>query len=100
MNRIIAYKGQPIIDPETNRPYVEHEYSDGLLLALLKAHRPGKFREKIDAKQGDDGDSQAMPDEVKEALRRVEGYYLERMGFTAHGNADNGTSTNGAGGPH
>ena len=37
--------GEPFIDPETNLPYVEHEYSDNLLLALLKRHFP-EYREK------------------------------------------------------
>lgn len=45
-------KGQPVIDPETGSQYVEHEYSDTLLIFLLKAHRPEKFRERyeVDAK--------------------------------------------------
>lgn len=37
--------GEPIIDPETGDQYVEREYSDTLLLALLRAHRPQRFRE-------------------------------------------------------
>lgn len=32
--------GLPYIDPETKKPYVEHEYSDTLMLALLKSHFP------------------------------------------------------------
>ncbi len=39
--------GDPIIDPETKRQYVEREYSDTLLIFLLKAHRPEKFRENV-----------------------------------------------------
>ncbi len=31
---------EPYKDPETGKPYVEHEYSDGILLALLKRHFP------------------------------------------------------------
>jgi hypothetical protein len=37
--------GRPIIDPATGLQYVEREYSDTLLIVLLKAHRPEKFRE-------------------------------------------------------
>ena len=32
--------GDPIIDPETGEQYVLHEYSDTLMVTLLKAHRP------------------------------------------------------------
>lgn len=56
------YQGKPIMVPvlgddgELKRdnngelvmtPYVEHEYSDTLLIVLLKANRPEKFRENI-----------------------------------------------------
>lgn len=37
--------GRPLIDPRTRAPYFEIEYSDKLLLALLKAYRPEKFRD-------------------------------------------------------
>lgn len=40
--------GQPILDPETGQPYFEHEYSDTLLIFLLKAHRPEKYRERYE----------------------------------------------------
>jgi hypothetical protein len=38
--------GQPIIDPETGEQYVEHEYSDTLLIFLLKGARPEKYRDR------------------------------------------------------
>lgn len=38
-------EGRPVMDPATGRQYVEREYSDTLLIVLLKAHRPEKFRE-------------------------------------------------------
>lgn len=41
------HKGDPIIDPETGKAYVEREYSDRLLEMLLKAKRPEKYRENI-----------------------------------------------------
>ena len=31
-------------------PYAEHEYSDTLLIFLLKAHRPEKYRERFDVR--------------------------------------------------
>lgn len=37
--------GQPVLVP-----YVEHEYSDTLLIFLLKAHRPKKYRERHEVK--------------------------------------------------
>lgn len=40
-------KGQPIIDPTTGKQYVEREYSDTLLIFLLKGMRPEKYRESI-----------------------------------------------------
>ena len=36
----------PIIDPETGEQYVEHEYSDNLLMFMLKARRPDKFKDR------------------------------------------------------
>lgn len=40
-------KGEPLIDPVTGQQYIEREYSDTLLIFLLKAHRPDKFRERF-----------------------------------------------------
>lgn len=41
-------KGEPVIDPETGEQYWEREYSDVLLMFLLKAARPEKFRDRLD----------------------------------------------------
>ena len=38
--------GEPVIDPATGEQYVEHEYSDTLLIFLLKGTRPEKYRER------------------------------------------------------
>ena len=43
-------KGRPLIDPATKKQYVEYEYSDTLLIFLLKAHRPAKYRERHEVK--------------------------------------------------
>lgn len=37
--------GEPYIDPDTGKPYQELEYSDAILLALLKRHFP-QYHEK------------------------------------------------------
>ena len=37
--------GVPIIDPATGEQYVEYEYSDHLLMMLLKRYFPDKYRE-------------------------------------------------------
>ena len=44
--RKVFYKGDPVLDPDTGKQYVEREYSDGLLSKLLAAHRPDKFGDK------------------------------------------------------
>ena len=48
--RMKFYKGEPIIDPRTGEPYIEHEYSDRLLELAMKAHLPEKYieRQKIE----------------------------------------------------
>jgi hypothetical protein len=33
-------KGEAILDPQTGQPYIECEYSDALLMFMIKAHRP------------------------------------------------------------
>lgn len=42
-------KGEAVIDPGTNEQYVEREYSDTLLIFLLKGMRPEKFRDNYQA---------------------------------------------------
>jgi hypothetical protein len=43
-------KGQAIIDPRTGEPYMEAEKSDTLLIFLLKARAPEKYRENVHVK--------------------------------------------------
>lgn len=38
--------GLPFIDPRTGEPYMEHEYSDTLMLALLRRNFPDSYREQ------------------------------------------------------
>ena len=46
-------KGRPFIDPRTGQPYVEHVYSDNLLMFLMKALAPHKYRERSGVNFGD-----------------------------------------------
>lgn len=52
LRKMKFHQGVAIIDPETNQPYVEHEYSDNLLMFKLKAGRPEKFRDNVDITSG------------------------------------------------
>lgn len=40
------HKGEPIIDPSTGEQYVEREYSDTMLIFLLKGLRPEKYGDR------------------------------------------------------
>jgi len=61
--------GDPVIDPTTGKQYYEREYSDTLMIFLLKGGRPEKYRENIRQEQsgevvirvqyGDDGSQRA-----------------------------------------
>ena len=50
VERMKFYKGEPIIDPRTGKPYIEHEYSDRLLELALKAHMPDKYVDRQEIK--------------------------------------------------
>lgn len=41
-------RGHAVLDPDTGAPYREREYSDTLLIFLLKARNPDKYRERVD----------------------------------------------------
>lgn len=45
-------RGEPLLDPATGQQYIEREYSDTLLIFLLKAHRPDKYRERQEVLHG------------------------------------------------
>jgi hypothetical protein len=54
--RLKFHQGIAILDPATGSPYIEYEYSDGLLTTLLKAHRPDKYRDRQEVEhKGDIG---------------------------------------------
>lgn len=50
VERLKFNNGKPVIDPRTGEPYVEREYSDRLLIFLLKAARPEKYSERHENK--------------------------------------------------
>jgi uncharacterized protein YbjQ (UPF0145 family) len=46
--RFKFHQGEPVKHPVTGEPYYELEYSDTLLIFLLKGARPEKYRERMD----------------------------------------------------
>lgn len=40
-------RGEPLIDPRTGKPYVEREFSDTLLIFMLKGLKPKTYRENV-----------------------------------------------------
>lgn len=59
LQRLKFYKGEPIMVPSDPKdpgspkiPYVEHEYSDTLIMFLLNGGRPEKFKHNVDMTSG------------------------------------------------
>jgi hypothetical protein len=46
VRRVKFHQGKPITDPETGKAYVEHEYSDVLLIFLLKSWAPETYGDR------------------------------------------------------
>lgn len=83
-------RGLPVMDPETGEQYVEREYSDTLLVFLLKAHRPKKFRDNIKHElTGADGQpldfKNAKTKDLEAAYRVVSGAFGESEAATRNG---------------
>jgi hypothetical protein len=85
LNRLKFHQGQPIMVPvfgpdrqplltENGEPvlvpYVEHEYSDTLMIFLLKAHRPEKYRDNYKVELSGVGGG---PVEILEVCRTASG---------------------------
>lgn len=69
--------GEPIIDPETGQQYYEREYSDTLLIFLLKGGRPERYRERTQMEvTGKDGSALFQP--LADALEKVRASYRDR----------------------
>lgn len=49
--------GEPLIDPATGEPYVEVQYSDTMLIFLLKCNDPAKFGDKVEQTHKGDADN-------------------------------------------
>jgi hypothetical protein len=45
------HRGDPVIDPETRKQYVEYVYSDYLMGKLLEAAKPNKYRQRAEVQQ-------------------------------------------------
>lgn len=68
LRRLKFDKGQAILDPDTGAPYAELEYSDTLLIFLLKARAPEKYRDNVPANQSGTPPVKAYPAEEWERL--------------------------------
>ncbi len=55
IRELVLYRGKPVRDPETNGFLYRHKYSDALLVVLLKALAPEKYRESHIPPVEDDG---------------------------------------------
>lgn len=60
--------GAPILHPETGEAYYEHVGSDSVLLALLKAHRPEKYKDRSEV-TGKDGAPLVPPSDTSKLSR-------------------------------
>jgi len=43
-------KGEAVIDPDTGEQYIEREFSDTLLIFMLKGARPDKYKDRLDVR--------------------------------------------------
>ncbi len=43
-------RGEAVIDPETGDQYIEREFSDTLLIFMLKGARPDKYKDRLDVR--------------------------------------------------
>lgn len=64
--------GRPVIDPDTGKQYVEAEYSDSLLMFLLKARNPARFRDRVQLQHAD-ADGGKLPVEAIQRFLLGEG---------------------------
>ena len=42
----VVSAGRLVVDPQTDKPLMVRRYSDTLMVTLLKAHRPDKFKDR------------------------------------------------------
>ena len=64
--KYVVSMGRVVMDPETNKPLIEHAYSDTLAMFILKAHRPAyRDRATVDLNVGD------LAAQIEEGRRRA-----------------------------
>lgn len=64
-------EGKPVLDKDDKPvmvPYVEHEYSDTLLIFLLKGARPEKYRERTDVRHSGKIDVSKLSDDELQSI--------------------------------
>jgi hypothetical protein len=68
---VLDTEGKPVLDGEglpLTQPYVEHEYSDTLLIFLLKGIRPEKYRERTDVRHSGKIDVSKLSDDELQSI--------------------------------
>ena len=61
--------GKPLRDPDTGKPYEERIYSDALMIFLLKAARPGVYRDRVEhtGSMTHEHEYKPTPEEIEQA---------------------------------
>jgi len=85
VRRPVLYKGKPVKDPENPDQYLyEHEYSDRLLIEMLRAHHP-RYRQMMRHEIRSGGD---VPDgDADKGLETLRQIIAEQGNGHPHGNA-------------
>lgn len=94
-------KGNPLIDPSTGEPYEELQYSDTLLIFLLKGAMPEKYRERFETQHSGKVEIdhhieslEALLNEVRndDAYRQLRKQQLSRFGAQPSHNGNGQTN--------
>lgn len=65
------HKGEPVMDPQTGEQAVEVEYNVARELALLKAAKPHKYRDRADLHVSGEVEVKLSPQEIVERVNRA-----------------------------
>jgi hypothetical protein len=79
------HNGEPIIDPRTGEQYYEDDRSDLLLIFMLKAAMPEKYRERTEVDIRSEGFTKPIGEVVKECIE----FLKERTPLPAENNNGN-----------
>lgn len=74
--------GHVIIDPETGKPYRELDYSDTLLIFLLKSRNPRKYAQRMELTGADGAPLTFSEGDLRERIRQEVERAAERAGTT------------------